>query len=51
MLIVAFIVETLIMLGGPLVLGFWLRKRWGLPWTLLLIGAVTLIPWPLWVSG
>jgi uncharacterized membrane protein YhfC len=43
MLIVAFIIEVLIMLGGPLAFGIWLRKKWGLPWTLFLIGAVTFI--------
>lgn len=43
MLIVAFIVEIVLMLGAPLALGVWLRKKWGLPWTLFLIGAVAFI--------
>jgi len=43
MLIVGFLLELLIMIGTPLALGVWLRKKWGLPWALFLIGAVTFI--------
>jgi uncharacterized membrane protein YhfC len=38
-----FLIEIAIMLAVPVALGLFLRRRWGLPWTLLFAGAVAFI--------
>jgi uncharacterized membrane protein YhfC len=43
MLIAAFVTEIMVMLGAPVLLGLWLRRKWGLPWTLFLIGSMTFV--------
>jgi uncharacterized membrane protein YhfC len=43
MLIAALAIELVLMFATPVVLGVLLRRRWALPWRLLLIGAATFI--------
>ncbi len=43
MLSATFLIEIVIMLGAPVTLGWFLWRRWGLPWTLWGAGAVTFI--------
>ena len=43
MLIPLIVVEIVLMCAVPVALAIWLRKRWGLPWMLVVAGAVTFI--------
>ena len=43
MLMLALAIELVLMFATPVVLGVLLRRRWALPWRLLLIGAATFI--------
>ncbi|RME84649.1 MAG: YhfC family intramembrane metalloprotease [Caldilineae bacterium] len=43
MLYVTYALNFLLMIAIPILLGWFLRKRWGLPWRLFFIGGVTFI--------
>ncbi len=43
MLIAAFVVEILIMLGAPVALWLFLRRRYGAAWGLMAVGALTFV--------
>lgn len=43
MLIPLIVLEIVFMCAVPVVLAIWLRRRWGLPWMLVIAGAVTFV--------